>query len=231
MYTTCVKWIQSCAICQKYGLSCVHAKLNPLVTDMPFQIVAVDFVGPLQVDEAGHKYIFPMEDVQTRYAKFHAVNTADAQTAVQSICTKWFSRWGVPLVLLADAGPVFRSKLWMQMCKEQSITSLIAPPYFERANGPNERMTQPILQLLRKELTAKRGMWSLHLDHMTQVYRNLPHETMACSPNQPVLGIHLRLPGQPAHSSFVPPTPQMLQVMTLTSNQAHSSITSHYERH
>lgn len=231
MYASCKAWVSSCAICQKYGPAQVHAKLNPLVTDMPFQIVAVDFVGPLPVDGQGNKYIFTMEDVHTRYAEFNAVANSDAQTAVDCIKQKWFARWGVPLVLLSDAGQVFRSKKWLSLCQELSITSISAPPYFQRANGANERLTQSIIQLLRKEMIVTGRHWSGHLEHVSQVYRNLPHATMGCSPNQALFGVALRLPGQPAASTHLQIHPHEIHKVQHTPQTAHSAMTAHQERH
>lgn len=82
-------WLRSCSICQRFGPSYVHVKLNPLVIDHPSQVVAIDFIGPLAVDENNNKFIFSMVGTHTRYAELIVVDKQDAFKVVECVKCVW----------------------------------------------------------------------------------------------------------------------------------------------
>lgn len=145
MQEKCKRWLGSCTVCQRFGPSHIHFKLIPLVTDHPFQVVAVDFIGPLLVDGENNKFIFSIVDTHIRYVELIAVAKQDAITAVECVKSIWVKRWGVPLIILSDAGQMFQSEVWKLYWSRLGVKVITVPPYMQRANGSSERLTQTIL--------------------------------------------------------------------------------------
>lgn len=89
----------------------------------------------------------------------------------------------------------FDSQRWLHFC-HQAVSHLVqVSRYLQRTNGINERLTQMILNLMRRYLLAHGGKWFDCYQQMGALYHSLPHSVMRMSPECGMSGLDLRLFG------------------------------------
>jgi hypothetical protein len=77
----------------------------------PNQRVHADHFGPLKTIDCGKKFIWCMTDALTKYVKLVPLPNKEANTVADTIFSKWFCRFGMPLDLITDQGKEFCTKL------------------------------------------------------------------------------------------------------------------------
>ncbi len=83
--------------------------LIPLpVVGEPFDLTAMDIVGPLPRSRARHRYILVICDYATRYPEAVLMKSIDAEQVAEEL-VKFFSRVGIPREILTDQGINFTS--------------------------------------------------------------------------------------------------------------------------
>lgn len=160
--------------------------LHPLTINALIQVVLIDFIEPLDVTKHRFIYICSVVDAPTWYAKMKPTHTYIVVSAIQVLKESWLPCWAAVQVLVADVAQAFGSRQWLQFCQEAGIRSVQVPPYLQRANGINERLTQTVINLLRRSLLTHKE-WCDGLSQIVSIYKNLPHADKKMSPNYDLL--------------------------------------------
>ena len=151
---------KSCRICQKASKQRVKAApLIPLpVISEPFSRVAMDIVGPLPRNKAGHRYILVLCDYATRYPEAIALRSIDAEHIAEELI-KLFSRVGVPKEILTDQGSNFTSQLLAELYRLLGVKGIRTSPYHPQTDGLVERFNQTLKGMLRKTVQDEGKDW------------------------------------------------------------------------
>ena len=201
--------IQSCAIC-----ACTKASNQKPSTAMrgrrphqPWEIIALDLMGPYPRTSRGKTSILVVTDLFTRWVEAFAMPEATTNRILGLLWTEVFSRYGYPRCLLTDNGSQFTSRQWKNTMSEWSIEHWTTPIYNPRAN-PTERRNQELKKMLRIHLVDKEHKkWDQHLPEILLALRQRVNRSTGYSPAELFLGRPIyrvgdwELPGRPVNQS------------------------------
>jgi hypothetical protein len=107
-------YAKSCIQCNKRKTSRCQRKAPvtpmPLVS-RPFERIACDCVGPLQVTKSGNRYLVVFSDYLTRWPEVFATKSIEATVIARLIVDEIIPRHGPPEWFLSDLGSNFLSSL------------------------------------------------------------------------------------------------------------------------
>jgi len=176
---------RSCDVCQRIGKGppCLPAPLHslPLMSE-PFSQVAIDIVGPLPVcKESGNRFILTVLDLCTHYPEAIPLKRHTASDVAQALSTV-FSRFGFPQEILSDQGTDFMSELMQIFLHDFGVNHIRTSPYHPQSNGACERFNGTLKSMLRSLLDRFPDSWDTALPWVLFAYREVPVETLGCSP-------------------------------------------------
>ena len=210
MKTDINRHVRHCEECARFGASSKPAHKAPMksiVTERPLQIVAMDFVGPLQMSEQGNTYALVMVDHFTRWPISYAVEDTEAETVARKV-SSFIHTYGCPEELLSDRGSQFTSELLKALCKQLGVKKIYTCGFRPSTNGLNERLNGTLFNAIRIYASDKPSTWDQYLDAVTFAYRTTPHsvthhtpafmmfgrDEFACRHEAPDTSLHRRFP-------------------------------------
>jgi len=105
-------------ICQasKHGRLPGEAGRRRLYAGRPWQVIAVDLVGPMPITPRGNSWILILTDHFTRWADALAIPDASAPIVARGLDQNMFCYFGLPEQLHSDQGAQFQSQLLSNLC-------------------------------------------------------------------------------------------------------------------
>ena len=100
------------------------ALLQSIKTTRPWQLIGIDFVGPLPETTEGNKYILSIIDLFSKFALAFATKRQDSQTVTDCL-RRVFAEFGVPSRILSDQGRCFESREFLDFCKLWNVQKII----------------------------------------------------------------------------------------------------------
>ena len=178
-------YCRSCDVCQRLGKGSSRAPAPlhnlPLVTE-PFCQVAIDIVGPLPVcKDTGNRFILTVLDLCTHYPDAVPLPRHTASDVEQGL-TSVFSRFGLPQEILSDQASDFMSELMQNFLHDLGVNHIRASPYHPQTNGACERFNGTMKTMLRALVDQFPDSWDRALPWVLFAYREVPVETLGCSP-------------------------------------------------
>ena len=109
-------FIAQCPTCQKVrlGRASLAAALKTTAVYEPWEVLAVDTVGPLPKDSFGNKFLIVFVDCFTRFTEIFPTKTASAMEAATALLNL-VGRYGAPRLLRSDRGTQFLADLISQL--------------------------------------------------------------------------------------------------------------------
>ena len=106
--------------------------LNPIPVSLKFERWHVDFLGPLNPSQEGHKYILLFVDSFSRWCEAFPVKSADTASVLYSeiIC-----RYGALAKLVSDRGTHFVNSLVQSLCDILGVKRHLSFPYYPCSNA------------------------------------------------------------------------------------------------
>lgn len=117
---------RNCDLCQRtkylnYGM---EGKFQFVKSNVPNDIISVDFYGPLPTSVAGVKYIFVIQDLFLKYVTLFPIKAAKTKICLDKLTKRYFVEVGKPKRILSDNGTQFTAHAW----KSTSLFHLSAIP-------------------------------------------------------------------------------------------------------
>ncbi|KAJ8928224.1 hypothetical protein NQ314_019231 [Rhamnusium bicolor] len=110
-----LKYVRTCKVCQSQKLANT-ARMGLMGSEksvkFPFQIIAVDIMGPFPRSPKGYSYLLVVGDWFTKYTLLHPMRQATAPSIVKFMESQVFLTYGVPQFILCDNGESIR---WPQI--------------------------------------------------------------------------------------------------------------------
>ena len=154
------EWCRSCNACQRAGRRHLRAgPLHPIVVFAPFEKWGIDAVGPLPKTQHGKEYILVAVDYMTKWMEAVATSSIMAKDVAQFIYRNICTRFGVPLEVVSDHGPSFRSEVLACLLEKLKIKHRYSTPYFPGANGAVEKVNGILVKNIQKLVKDKARMW------------------------------------------------------------------------
>ncbi len=107
-------YVRSCDTCaaDRMPKRTPRAPMGHITTGAPWDVLAVDYLGPLPETPRGNKYVLVLTDLFTKYVEVLPVPNQTAEDCASRIMNDFVSRWGTPLAIHSDLGPAFESKIF-----------------------------------------------------------------------------------------------------------------------
>ncbi len=179
---------RSCEECQKASPNTnSRTPLVPLpVVNEPFNIMAMDIVGPLPTTPRGHKYLLTAMCLHTKYPEAITLKRVDTEAVVEALM-EIVSRHGIPHTLLTDQGSVFMSGVVKSLCKTLGIVRMRTSPYHPQTDGALERWHACLKGMIKRAQVQKRE-WDVYLKYALFAYRDTPHVVTGYTPFELLYG-------------------------------------------
>lgn len=220
--------VRSCHVCQSADKSAkpVVAPLRPVtLPEKPWQKLAMDIVGPLNLTTAGPKFVVTLVDYHSKWPEVCFANTVTSQ-AVIDFLRGVFSREGYPEELVTDNGPQFKSKLFEDFLNQRGIKHCVSSVYYPQANGLVERFNRSLKDFIQVSVLEGRPLKEAVVDYLG-VYRSTPHSTTGVSPAQLLHGrqprTRLDIMGLPSKNFFQEPATAMEQLRARVQSKQRST--------
>ena len=173
--------LSRCGICNRYQPEQCKEPLKPHdVPNLPWEKVGVDL---FVLD--GQSFLIAV-DYYSGYFEVQDMSRTTS-TRVITVLKSWFSRHGIPVIIISDNGPPFNSEDFKTVSKEWDFRHTTSSPYHAQSNGRVENAVKTCKSLLTKARADKRDPLLALLE-----WRNTPTEGMNASPVQLLYGRRTR---------------------------------------
>ena len=185
------------------------------------QVLHMDYVHMSDVSDVGdddefHEILVLQEDL-SHYCELAPAKQPDAETAVTAMLD-WFSRFGVPSVIVSDGPTHFKNKIMQLLVERMTARHHFTTPHCPWANGTVERLNQDILQVMRALLSEYRLLPRQWNSLRPLVQMSLNHTLVTSLGNRAPVTVFTGLPASnPLDVGFLPP--KTLSNVRLTADQ------------
>lgn len=155
----------------------------------PFEIIYVDFVGPLPRSKAGHAYMFVVVDGFTKFVHIQPMRNATAQAAVKCLRDHIFLLFGTPKYLVSDNGPQFISSQFKDFLVSFDVITWYTSRYHPQANAAEaaNKTAETAIRAYLKDDKNHKG-WDNHLTEIACAMNTARHTSTMMSPYEALFG-------------------------------------------
>lgn len=201
-----VQYVKSCKTCAQQK---IEAKLpagvmgtRPPITN-PWQVISLDYVGPLPRSTRGNKFILVVTDYFSKFVVLFPVRSATAKSLSRLVEENIFLVYGVPEYIICDNGPQMRSKEFRDLLSKYKSSFSYTALYYPRAN-PTERVNGVMETMIRSYVKDNHRLWDEQLAAIGCALRTSVHETTGFSPYFVNFGREQKMSGQEYKNPFRP---------------------------
>ncbi|KAL6475049.1 hypothetical protein MHYP_G00160890 [Metynnis hypsauchen] len=232
-------YVLSCPVCQ-FTKPCQKKPaglLVPVQASEPWEVVGVDFVGPLPRTAAGNVYILVFIDYFSKWIEVSAVREATAQVATSKFQSEVFAHHGAPKYLISDRGTPFMSEFFNQMVKILGSEHHLTMAYHPQTNA-TERVNRTLKTAIQVYVENKHNSWDKYIPQICFALRTAPHESTGFSPARMLYGRELAIPvdllTQPStvgtDDPFLTPSQTLERSIQETHEHARAALQASHER-
>ena len=195
MYTAVQRYCSACLTCGsgKGGVGRAPYTNIPL-PQRPFQLVGVDFVGPLPETSAGHKYILVVTDYLTRWGEAFPTKDCTAATAARGLMEEIVARHGFPESIISDRGSHFCDSTMSELWAMGNTRHIKTPAYRPQFNGLTERFNGTLKSMLKMYTDERQTDWDVYLPFVLFAYRTSYQDSLRATPFGLLYGRRATLP-------------------------------------
>lgn len=198
MQADIITYVRSCKICAEYkpeqkapaGLMGSRPNIN-----QPWQMISLDFIGPLPRSTRGYQYCLVVTDYFSKYVLIFALRTANAASLVRCVEEDVFLVYGSPQYLVCDNGTPMKSHAFQTLCKKYKTVISYTAAYLPRAD-PTERVNRVVKTLISSYTRESHRNWDKHIASIACAIRTAKHETVRYTPYFINFGREYKLYGQ-----------------------------------
>lgn len=150
-------YCESCGVCatSKLNTHAPYGLLNPLdVLDHPWEIIMVDFVGPMPLSETvSGSYDMVMVVICHLTSMVHLIptlSTYKAKDIAKVMFDRVYKHHGLPSNIVSDRDSLFTSTFWDKLNKLTGTELCMSSAYHSQSDGATERANRTMTQMLRQ---------------------------------------------------------------------------------
>ena len=148
-----------------------RAKLVPIETSYPFEVVAIDYIH-LDRCKGGYEYVLVVTDLFTKFVQMYATKSKSSKAAATKIFHEFLLSYGFPKRIMHDKGGEWNSDLFKELHRLTGIETSNTTPYHPMANGQCERMNRSLVSMLKSLSSAEKGDWKSSLSKLSFAYNS-----------------------------------------------------------
>ena len=186
-------YVGACLVCIRRVLPKQQTLRGLLTRPMPFQLVAIDYVGPRIIAGKTWHYLV-LIDHASRFIMAAATESATAAHAREIVETRWCEVFQSPKALLSDRG-VFKADLFNDfVTQELGAYHVFSTPYYPQGNAINEACHQGLETGIAASLRETNNIQAALRDAV-KVHNAIPHQDTGVSPYFALFGCEPVFPG------------------------------------
>ena len=180
-------YIPGCADCQR-NKSRTTKPLGPLhplpVPDSRCDSVAIDFIGPLPVDD-GYDCILTLTDrLGSDIRIIPTTCSLTAQELAEIFFREWYCENGLPLEIVSDRDKLFVSHFWKALHELTGVKLKMSSSYHPETDGASERSNKTVIQCIRFAVERDQRGWAKTLPKVRFDIMNTVNISTGYSPFQ-----------------------------------------------
>jgi hypothetical protein len=155
-------YIPACTKCQrnKSQTKKTPGPLHPLlIPDQYFNSVAIDFVGPLPVDDGFNGLVTMTDHLGADIQLALCLTDITAEKFADIFFDQWYCENGCPLEIISNHDKLFISKFWKALMKRMGIKHKLSMAYHPETDGSSERTNKMVVQCLRYHVERNQKGW------------------------------------------------------------------------
>ena len=187
--------IRSCERCTRFKQPQERAKLQPILSTYPLELVHLDFLtlGNSKTEEKNMN-ILVVTDHFTKYAQAYVTAKQTASVVAKVFWENFLVHYGWPEKILTDQGRSFENQLVKELCDIAQVQKLRTSPYRPETNGQCERFNQTLISMLGTLPTHEKSKWREWISTLVHAYNCTVSSSTGFSPYFLMYGRYPRLP-------------------------------------
>jgi len=194
---------ETCQLCAK-RVAPGHAPMQSFDAGAPWEVVGMDFIGPMPPTARRYRYILTIVDHFTRLTVLVPIRKQTTEATIDAVVDKWIAYYGVPRILHSDRGANFTSALMIAICERLGVQKTQTTAYRPQADGRVERTNRTVKECLTRLLREHSADWDQLLPQVAMAINSTIHESTGFSPFFLAHGVAMQLP---VDLVLPPPTP------------------------
>ena len=202
-------YIPSCADCQRNKSKTTKpiGPLHPLaVPDSRCDSVAIDFIGPLPLDNGFDTIITFTDRLGSDIQIIPTISTLTAEQLAEIFFDRWYCENGLPLDIVSDRDKLFMSRFWKTLHSLTGIKLKMSTSYHPETDGSSERTNKTVIQCIRFAVERDQLGWVKALPKIRFDIMNTTNRSTGFTPFQLRFGRSPRLLPPLFPSTANPPT-------------------------
>lgn len=184
MGSTIRSYIQACTTCKE--IKAPFVAVTPEMGKMrqasyPWQIISIDFVGPLPRSRKGNQHLLVITDYFSKWVMLHPVRKLDSSAMCGVLKEQWFYRNSVPEIIITDNGSTFIAKVFKDLLDQFGITHWLNSRYHSQAN-PVERVNRTINTAIRTYVREDQRLWDTKIAEIELILNTTKHTSTGFTP-------------------------------------------------
>ena len=147
------RYIAGCLDCARHGPATRSQPLHPVKVTFPFQLMGMDFVGPLKTTGAGASFIIVLVCYMSRFVTPFATKAVNVEDVIW--CLKlFFAMYRKPYAFYIDSGQHFLNNELQEFLRNEGIVFDYSPSGSSKSTGMVEVCNKLLEEVLRKDHTG-----------------------------------------------------------------------------
>ena len=184
----------TCQMCSRRAVPPGHAPMATFHAGTPYEVLGVDFIGPMPPTSRRYRYILTMVDHFTRLTILAPTRQQTAEATVTALIDYWVVYYGVPRIIHSDRGTNFTSQLMTTLCERLGARRTRTTAYRPQADGRVERANRTIKECLTRLLRESPDDWDLLLPQVSMALNSTVHDSTGFTPFYLAHGSEMQLP-------------------------------------
>lgn len=207
MWKQIKRTLATCELCQKakHRNNTIEGRIQPIITNVPGQIVCVDYFGPLPVTRGRFRYIFVAMCAFSKFIKLFPMRKANASGTLKHLKEGFMPHMKVQSIL-SDHGTQFTSRRWIDTLKAWKIRPIFITIRNPKSN-PAERCMSNLNRFFRTYCHQKHTSWIEVLPDIEHCLNHSPHISTGFAPIHIITGTRPQYLLHNSISRYVPARP------------------------
>lgn len=155
---------------------------------VPFQVLHVDHLGPLEKGKGKNEYILAIVDAFSKFIKLYPTKTTKTSEVMKSL-KNYFHAYSTPIVLISDRGSAFTSATFERFVEDHGIKHIKVATACPKANGQVERYNKTMLPLISKLVEESGNSWDSVLTDAEFLLNNTVNRATGNTPSTLLFGV------------------------------------------
>ena len=202
------RWTNACLVCAKRKKRRRFGTTEPgtMKTSAPWDVCAIDIVGPLYETSGKHRWVLTMIDCFSKYPIAVPLQTTDAGEVARALFEHLIANHSCPKVILSDNANNFCGKVMEVFTKLFNIKHIRTVAYTPQLNSFLERFHSWLSATLTALSSNLKDDWHRWLPVALYTYRISTHSATGYCPMEVLTG---RTPNTDMDLAFPVPTPDL----------------------